>query len=79
MDGDSLGKLKLTEMTIPGTHNSGTYDPESFFCSPGIKTQSISIAKKLSFGIRSLDLRIGQTSPGHYTLFVMTSTIPDIH
>ena len=65
---DSLGKLKLTEMTIPGTHNSGTYDPVSLVGSPWVRRQSISIAKQLSFGIRSLDLCIGQTSPGHYII-----------
>ena len=29
--GDVLGKLTLTEMTLPGTHDSGTYEPISAF------------------------------------------------
>ena len=36
--------------------------------SPWIKTQCMSIAQQLHFGIRSLDLRIGQNSPGDYII-----------
>ena len=65
---DSLGKLTLTEMTIPGTHDSGTHNPVSFVIAPYIRTQSLSLAQQLNRGIRSLDLRIGQNSPGDYII-----------
>ena len=65
---DSLGKLTLMEMTIPGTHDSGTYNPVSTLGTPWIRTQSLGLAQQLDHGIRSLDLRIGQNSPGDYIL-----------
>lgn len=63
-----LAKLTLTEMTLPGTHNSGTYQPASVVGSLWIKTQELSLAQQLNYGIRCLDLRIGQNSPGHYVI-----------
>ena len=33
---DILGKLMLTEMTLPGTHDSGTYEPVSVIGMPWI-------------------------------------------
>ncbi len=63
-----LGKLTLAEMTLPGTHNSGTYQPVIALASPWIKTQAFSLIQQLSCGIRVLDLRIGQNSPGDYIL-----------
>lgn len=65
---DLLGRLCLTEMTLPGTHNSGTYDPVSVLGKMWIKTQSLTLAQQLSGGVRVLDLRIGQTSPGNYII-----------
>ena len=62
-----LGKLTLAEMTLPGTHNSGTYYPESAVGS-WIKTQELSLAQQLNHGIRALDLCIGQNSPGDYVI-----------
>ena len=65
---DILGKLTLTKMTLPGTHDSGTYEPVSVFGSPWIKTQNLSLLDQLNRGIRVLDLRIGQNSPGDYII-----------
>ena len=65
---DSLGKLTITEMTLPGTHDSGTYDPVSPFGAPWIRTQHLPLSKQLQYGIRVLDLRIGQNSPGDYII-----------
>ena len=65
---DLLGRLTLTEMTLPGTHNSGTYDPVSGLGKMWIQTQSLTLFQQLSKGIRALDLRIGQTSPGNYII-----------
>ena len=65
---DVLGKLTLTEMTLPGTHDSGTYEPVSAFGTPWIQTQDLSLLDQLNRGIRVLDLRIGQNSPGDYII-----------
>ncbi|XP_028397023.1 uncharacterized protein LOC114520878 [Dendronephthya gigantea] len=65
---DVLGKLTLTEMTLPGTHDSGTHDPKSSLGALWIKTQSLSLGQQLQFGVRALDLRIGQNSPGDYVI-----------
>lgn len=65
---DVLGKLTLTEMTLPGTHDSGTYKPKF---SPGdlwIRTQHLPLVEQLKLGVRVLDLRIGQNSPGDYAI-----------
>lgn len=63
-----LSKLTLTEMTLPGTHNSGTYQPASVVGSLWVKTQELSLAQQLNYGIRCLDLRIGQNSSGDYVI-----------
>ena len=63
-----LGRLTLTEMTLPGTHNSGTYRPVSQVGSMWVKCQSLSLSQQLQCGIRVLDLRIGQKSPGNYII-----------
>ena len=66
--GDILGKLTLTEMTLPGTHDSGTHDPVLPFATPWVRTQDKSLREQLNLGIRVLDLRIGQNSPGDYII-----------
>jgi len=63
-----LGKLTLTDMTLPGTHDSGTYHPVSCIGSHWVRTQHSSLADQLQSGIRVLDLRIGQNSPGDYII-----------
>lgn len=63
-----LGNLTITEMTLPGTHDSGTYDPVSPFGAPWVRTQRLPLSKQLECGIRVLDLRIGQNSPGDYVV-----------
>lgn len=65
---DVLDPLTLTEMCVPGTHDSGTYKPEFILGREWIRTQSLSLRNQLDMGIRSLDLRIGQTSPGDYII-----------
>ena len=65
---DVRGKLMLTEMTLPGTHDSGTYEPVSVIGMPWIQTQNLSLLDQLNRGIRVLDLRIGQNSPGDYII-----------
>ena len=64
----SLEKLTLTEMTLPGSHDSGTYSPVFKLGTPWIRTQKLTLAQQLAYGIRVLDLRIGQNSPGEYII-----------
>ena len=65
---DVIHNLTLTEMCIPGTHNSGTYQPDFALGREWIRTQSLSLRNQLNMGIRSLDLRIGQNKPGDYII-----------
>ena len=66
---DILKDLTLIEMTLPGTHNSGTYRPVAIYpASEIVRTQSISLRNQLDLGIRVLDLRIGQNSAGDYII-----------
>ncbi len=58
---DLIGKLTMTEMTLPGTHDSGTHQPAFYLGTPWIKTQELSLKEQLNGGIRVLDLRIGQS------------------
>ena len=55
-------------MTLPGTHDSGTYKPKCFLGRLWIKTQNLPIVQQLRLGVRVLDLRIGQISPGNYEI-----------
>ena len=45
----------LSELTIPGTHDSGTY----YTPDPGTQTQTMDIPTQLEVGIRALDIRLG--------------------
>ena len=65
---DVLGKLTLTEMTLPGTHDSGTHKPNFFPGDLWIRTQYLPLIQQLQLGVRVLDLRIGQNSPGDYLI-----------
>lgn len=49
--------LPLSELSIPGTHDSGAYG----FGLETTETQSMTIGTQLAAGIRFLDLRVGQT------------------
>ncbi len=60
-----LGRLTLTEIALPGTHNSRSHRPVS---QVWIKCQTLSLSQQLQCGIRVLDLRIGQKSPGDYII-----------
>ena len=65
---DVIGNLTLTEMCLPGTHDSGTYQPDFPLGREWIRTQSLSLRDQLNLGIRVIDLRIGQNSPGDYII-----------
>lgn len=63
-----IGSLSLTEMSLPGTHDSGTWQPACCLSTPWVRTQSCSLYDQLNLGIRVLDLRIGQVQPGEYII-----------
>lgn len=48
-----IQNLSLQELTLPGTHNSGTYPSGGW-----VQTQYLSIQEQLEQGVRSLDLRL---------------------
>lgn len=47
----------LSQINIPGAHNSGTYNFNKFIFRNYVKTQNLSITDQLNFGIRFLDIR----------------------
>ncbi len=53
-----LKKLTVHDLTLPGTHDSGTYDMVTPF-KKWTATQDLSIGRQLQAGTRSLDLRVG--------------------
>lgn len=54
-----LKVLTIEELSIPGTHDSGTYDMVSTVSEPWTKTQSLTLQGQMEAGARALDLRIG--------------------
>lgn len=65
---DVIGNLTLTNLTIPCSHESGTYSSLSPYSQSHEKTQNTSLALQLQYGIRVLDLEIGQCEPGKYII-----------
>ncbi|KLT69167.1 phosphatidylinositol-specific phospholipase C domain-containing protein [Flavobacterium sp. ABG] len=55
---------KLNDLTIPGTHDSGTYP--AYASSFLTKCQSMSITEQLNTGIRFLDMRLKSKKVGRY-------------
>lgn len=57
-----VGRLPLTSLLLPGTHNSGCYE-QGLSLSPGLArflfTQDQDVYTQLVFGVRYIDLRIG--------------------
>lgn len=53
------GTKQLTELTIPGTHDSSTYLYEEYGYT---KCQAISLTQQLEMGIRFIDIRVKHTS-----------------
>ncbi|CAG0922200.1 unnamed protein product [Notodromas monacha] len=61
---ESLSSLMLSEVALPGTHNSGAYSQYTDFLSQVVRkkfliAQEESIFNQLVLGIRYLDLRVG--------------------
>ena len=53
----------LSDITIPGTHDSGTQNVDLPIWS---KTQTLSVAEQLNIGIRYFDLRLEHVSDVYY-------------
>ena len=49
---------KVCEMTIPGTHDSYTYNYSKLLTSRGVKTQGLDISKQWDAGVRCFDVRM---------------------
>ncbi|HEV8239128.1 MAG TPA: phosphatidylinositol-specific phospholipase C [Thermoanaerobaculia bacterium] len=64
------GSKKLSELSIPGTHDSGAKDPQADLdlTKNRLRTQTRSIAEQLTDGIRFLDIRVGYTN-GAFALY----------
>lgn len=61
--------LKLSEITIPGTHCSATYNFDDSM--NHIKHQNYSLREQLHDGIRFLDIQLACTDPEDYSLSVI--------
>lgn len=52
-----IADLKINDIMIPGSHDSGCYNSASFLGKPWVKTQNYSITQQLKSGVRYFDLR----------------------
>jgi hypothetical protein len=88
------GKLRLTDLTIPATHNSHASNatvqiPSKFKYPPvsGVATlifksaecQSLSIVDQLRYGVRMIDLRLGYDLKLRHGLAPLTGTLDEVH
>jgi uncharacterized repeat protein (TIGR01451 family) len=54
---------RLTQLTLPGTHDTGTYDLTAAF-DEFFRAQSMDIPTQLKYGIRLIDIRVKNTGCG---------------
>lgn len=59
-----LGRKKIGNLFIPGTHNSGSYKGIISYFEGYVLNQDQSVWNQLVFGIRYLDFRIGYIDGG---------------
>jgi 1-phosphatidylinositol phosphodiesterase len=52
-----IGLLTLTELTLPGTHDAGTYKADGV-SQPWVQTQYLTLQQQLEQGVRALDIRL---------------------
>ena len=57
-----LQNLTVPQLTIPGTHDSGTYDMVSIVGKNWTQCQDLDFTRQLNLGTRSFDMRIGYQS-----------------
>ncbi|CAM9942156.1 unnamed protein product, partial [Laminaria digitata] len=55
----ALADLKLSDMSLPGTHDSGTAKMANPVVGPWASTQDLSLEEQLKAGVRVLDFRVG--------------------
>jgi 1-phosphatidylinositol phosphodiesterase len=55
----------LTQLAIPGTHDSATY----LFQFPYVGTQSLDFTSQLNSGVRFLDIRVGKTINNYWHMY----------
>lgn len=65
-----IGHKKLTDLIVPASHDSGTYQIESM-AKDISRCQQKSIYRQLEMGVRYLDIRYGKTSDKKYDVYVM--------
>ncbi|CAN0400286.1 unnamed protein product [Discosporangium mesarthrocarpum] len=58
----ALKDLHLYEMSLPGTHDSGTKEMELPLAAPWATTQNQTLTQQLEGGARVLDLRVGHSA-----------------
>ncbi|MDI1230765.1 MAG: phosphatidylinositol-specific phospholipase C domain-containing protein [Methylobacter sp.] len=56
----------ITELVIPGTHDSGAYE---YAYTPMVRAQNLNIRGQLDAGVRALDIRCGATFFSGYNVF----------
>lgn len=61
------GGRRITEMAIPGTHDSGAYKEYTY--TPMVQAQDHSIKQQLEAGVRALDIRCGPKTTGTTTSY----------
>lgn len=75
-----IGKLRIDELILPGTHNSGMDKQSPNFSWLQEVTQDVSPLEQIRHGIRVLDLRVslyeehGATDPSRFQLYHATSS-----
>ncbi|HEY4277020.1 MAG TPA: phosphatidylinositol-specific phospholipase C domain-containing protein [Conexibacter sp.] len=63
MSGLSDG-TRLSQLTLPGTHDTGTYGLSTDLADTDYRAQSLSLAEQLQAGIRAIDIRLEDESCG---------------
>jgi len=73
----AIGHMKVRDLCIPGTHDSGTYSMELKIADPWAKTQNLTIKEQLEAGVRCIDVRTGcqPSKKGTDEEFVMTHDV----
>jgi len=74
-------KLKLTDMSIPGTHDTGASDIDFQKFPVFAQTQTLSVGEQLMAGIRALDVRcrhIGNKFAIHHDLIYLNLNFDDL-
>uniref|UniRef100_A0A7S4PYZ8 Phosphatidylinositol-specific phospholipase C X domain-containing protein n=1 Tax=Alexandrium monilatum TaxID=311494 RepID=A0A7S4PYZ8_9DINO len=86
MEHENVQRRRIFNVTLPGTHNSGTYDFQGAHSmlgtglAFGAQNQHLSIDKQLEAGIRALDFRVSFSPTDgrlHLSHFVLTVPLSD--